>query len=482
MSISTYPKFQCVRFCALIVFLIQLPFLLSGQEKKAWTIMHYAAGSNSSEIDLLQDVNEMMQGKKSEDYELILLIDRTEGHSNDSTTLGENFTDTRLYRIHENRFEELDGKSELSNIQSNNTYDVNMADANTLKRFVQYCKRHYPAEHYMLILRSHGSGLAMCPDHEEGSRDQIYPGEMNDILTEKESVDILGLDVCSMAGLENLYEWRPNANSFGADYIIASAPVSAAWAYDQILQRLQADMDTSTNDDNYFSTGSEENIDPNSMQPLTFAKLIMEEIYDNQPWASWALFDNKQITNVKSKIDDLSKNLINENKSIVIETIENALGYQHITGDDSETALLTQPYVDSYDFFDKIATNDSLSDHIKQQANIVCESLDQLVVNSYYGQGFLPPTNAFKENKSGAYLILPLGNRIYSKTDATFWSHTNWFHPRNQEIIGNAYGMYDWCSDGAISGNKTVENFYEFLDFLFDYGNDKSGGVNKYQW
>ena len=63
----------------------------SAQPTNSWTILHYAAGSNSSEVDLLSDIQEMMDGKLAEGYELIVLIDRTPGHSEDSTTLGENF-------------------------------------------------------------------------------------------------------------------------------------------------------------------------------------------------------------------------------------------------------------------------------------------------------------------------------------------------------------------------------------------------------
>ncbi len=46
----------------------------------------------------------------------------------------------------------------------------------------------------------------------------------------------------------------------------------------------------------------------------------------------------------------------------------------------------------------------------------------------------------------------------------------------------NSYGLYDWCIDGATEGNNQVDNFYEYLDFLFDTTNDNSGGVNAYQW
>ena len=166
--------------------------------------MHYAAGSNSSEVDLMNDVEEMKKGKVSEDYNFIMLIDRVEGHSEDADALDGNFTDTRLYQINRDGYTRLEGKDEFPEIGNAKSYDANMGDVSELKKFIAYCKKYFPANHYMLILRSHGNGFGMCPDAEAGVRDRIFPAEMSNVLTQEESVDILGLDVCSMAGLENL--------------------------------------------------------------------------------------------------------------------------------------------------------------------------------------------------------------------------------------------------------------------------------------
>lgn len=454
--------------------------LLNGvyaQKSNQWTIMHYAVGSNSSEIDLLEDVKEMIAGKISDDYELILLIDRTEGHSEDSIALGENFTDTRMYRIANGTYEELNGGLLLPEITKDSNVDLNMADANVLKRFIQFSKAQFPAKHYMLIMRSHGNGLGMCPDSESGIMDRLYPGEMSDILTKEESVDILGLDVCSMAGLENMYEWRPGTSKFSADYIISSAPLSAAWAYDQMLGRLTHEKGVEL-DQKYFTNGDEEYLNPNTMTPLEFATMTMEEIYDSQRWASWGLFDNSKIQKTKSYIDKLSMNLVKESKQEVYETIEKSLGYHHNTHNSEEVSLLTFPYIDAYDFFERIATNDELGKDTRSVAKKVCESLDELVLLSYYGRGYFPQAE-FTDGRNGVYLVLPVGQRIFSGSNANFWSHTGWFHPKDRQSIGNAYGMYDWCNNGAIEGNQVIENFFEYLDFLFE----KEGeDVNGYQW
>ncbi len=452
-------------------------------EKKNWTIMHYSVGSNSSEEYLLSDVAEMKRGKQSKDYNLIMLIDRVEGFSEDATTLDGNFTDTRLYQIEYNSYNRLDGKEFLPEIGVNRSYEANMADALTLKKFIQYCKKYYPARHYLLVLRSHGDGIGMCPDAENGDKDRFYPAEITNTLSKDESVDILGLDVCSMAGLENLYQWRPENKSFSSDYVIASAPLSGAWAYDRILERLTINSNENLELDlNHFDGGKESHLNPNEMDPLDFSKLIFEEIYDSQRWSSWGLFDNSKINELKLKIDEASRLLADEDEVALFKTIKNTLGYYYDESMSLELAQVLFPYLDAYHFWSQISANESFANNTRNKAKEVCRLLDDLVIHSYYGQGYLPETNDFVNEKSGIYQVIPEGNRLFSKTKNSFWSHCDWFSPDDKSSNQDSYGQYDWCIDGAIRGNDQVDNFFELLDCLFDDTNDERGGVNKYQW
>ena len=375
------------------------------------------------------------------------------------------------------------GKTLFPNVHVDQSYEANMADALTLKKFIQYCKKNYPSNHQLLILRSHGNGMGMCPDSEAGAGDRLYTSEITNVLTKNESVDILGLDVCSMAGLENLYQWRPENNSFSASLVIASSPLSGAWAYDRILERISEYPNPLIKlDDNHFEGGNEKFLNPRIMKPMQFAKLIFEEIYDHQRWSSWGLFDNSRIAELKFEMDEASKFLANEQKETIIQIIENTLGYYHNTSNDMELAQLTFPYLDAFHFWNNISLNDGFSVETRSKAERVCTLLDKLVIHSYYGQGFLPETNNFSNGKSGIYQIIPHGNKLFSQTNNTFWSHCNWFHPDDRTSDPNSYGQYDWCIDGAIKANNSVDNFFEFLDFLFDGTNDASGGVNNYRW
>ncbi|PHN02548.1 clostripain-related cysteine peptidase [Flavilitoribacter nigricans] len=453
------------------------------QEISNWTIMYYAVGSNSSESNLLSDVDEMKRGKQSSDYNLVLLIDRVEGFSEDVTTLDGNFTDTRLYQIEHNSYRRLDGKAFLPEIGTDRSYEANMADALTLKKFVQYCKQYYPARHYLLVLRSHGDGVGMCPDAEGGNRDRLYPAELTNLLTSHEAVDILGLDVCSMAGLENLYQWRPENNSFSADYVIASAPLSGAWAYDRILERLTTNSSEALPLDlNHFDGGKESTLNPHEMTPLDLSKLIFEEIYDSQRWSSWGLFDNTKVSELKLKIDEAARSLVKEEKTAITNVIKNTLGYYHDAAENLEEAQLAYPYLDAYHFWNQISDQASFATDTRNQAKEVCRLLDDLVIHSYYGEGYLPETGDFVNGMSGVYQLIPEGNRRFSQTQHSFWSYCDWFSPDDRSSDQDAYGQYDWCSDDAIKANDQVDNFFELLDYLFDDTNDGTGGVNGYKW
>lgn len=466
-----------------IIFLSFIALNTYSQTPKNWCILYYAAGSNSSETDLLSDIAEMKAGKKSKDYHLITLIDRIEGHSEDSSTLDGNFNDSRLYQIEHNSLIRLKGREFFPKIGLGESMEVNMGDAMTLKKFIQYGKKHFPAKHYLLIIRSHGNGVGMCADAEAGERDKLYPAEITNILGKSESVDILGLDVCSMAGLENLYQWRPENESFSANYIIASSPLSGAWAYDRILERINDKVDESVDlDENNFEGGKEEMLDPKSMDPLALSELIFEEIYDNQRWASWALIDNTKSDALKQKIDEAAKLLAKEDKTTLYSIMENTLGYYHNTSNNIEIAQLTFPYLDAYHFWELISTSNSLGEESKNIAKEVNQLIDELVIHSYYGRGYLPETNHFNNGKNGVYLILPLGNKIFTQSGQTFWSHCTWFHPEDQSNLEDAYGQYDWCKNAAIPGNQVVDNFFELLDYLFEESNSVKGGVNQYSW
>jgi clostripain len=276
-----------------------------------------------------------------------------------------------------------------------------------------------------------------------------------------------------MAGLENFYEWRPSETSFSVDYILASATASRALDYNSIFNRLSTDTKNSfSRQNNYFESGKEKILNPFTMTPKEFSKLLIEEAYDSQKWASWGLFDNSEIANVKLKIDELAKLLSVEKKAIIYSIIEQASGYYHEKEIEKIKQEIIFPYVDIYDFAQKISNTQELHQNTRTKAKEVCSIVDRLIMYSYFGgKGPLPKKDNFEEGRNGVYIIVPLGKKTDSLIEGTFWEYAKqWYSPYDQKHIkelNTAYGLYDWCSDGMKPENEKVDNFYEYLDFLF---------------
>jgi clostripain len=234
-----------------------------------WTIMYYVDGDNNLEQALLDDMEELSKGLAgTEMITVIALIDRIEGYSSDTTILGTDFTDTRLFRIGSDTFYSLSGEEFLPGIEQGTGEEYNMGDAQTLKKFIEYCKKYFPADNYGLIFSNHGSGVRSysgtdTTDFTKGGsglsdgsltlldksiaydvtslRDSIYTAELTDVLDDSHSVDLLVYDACLMGLLEIAYQYRPGvAGEFSADYMVASAP--NVWyygfPYDRIFSRI----------------------------------------------------------------------------------------------------------------------------------------------------------------------------------------------------------------------------------------------------
>ena len=67
---------------------------------REWTILLYGAVDNDWERDFMRDIRGIRRGLTgARDTEVLLLIDRSPKYSKDAQALGEDFADTRLYRM-----------------------------------------------------------------------------------------------------------------------------------------------------------------------------------------------------------------------------------------------------------------------------------------------------------------------------------------------------------------------------------------------
>ena len=214
---------------------------------KKWTIMVYMAADNDLYFDALTMINWMEVCGSTFDVNYIVLFD------------GMIPGDSKLYRISK----DLNGldTNVISPVLDDNgavissiSHEVNMGDPLILSSFVTWATEKYPANHYMLIPWSHGSGFSgLCMDFSSGA-DSFTMDEFKNAMNEIKSVltfrsigstvlDILYFDPCNMASIEVYYQIRNTVN-----IIIGSQEMTQPPAWDYIMNNLNNNPELSAND------------------------------------------------------------------------------------------------------------------------------------------------------------------------------------------------------------------------------------------
>lgn len=479
-----------------------------------WTFMIYSDADNNLEQALLNDIQEMKQGfDRTTDAYLIVLIDRIPSWSFDSSVLGENFTDTRLYRITKNKATRIGGGDVFPEISTTSNYEANMGDPNTLKKFIQYCKTIYPAKHYALILENHGSGVrdrsesigasfssgmgnteiseAICWD-DTNNGDTMFTAEITDVLTENESVDLIGFDACLMSSIEVAYQFRPGIVEFSANVMVASAPNEwgAGWQYENIFNRLK-NGGGSNGQTAQIVGGNELYYVPSALTATILGGIIVEEYYDStssENNQSLSAIDLTKVQMVKNKVDSLSIKLMTEKTDF--ENLRGSTDHPSILyyfDNTSDTSWLNYPFADLYDLSYSIyEASDDFNSAIASDALLLFNYVDELVLYSFAGSDF----SGFKNGKCGISIFCPDGDKSFYSSIywpyilSVFWHYQYWYNSIDTSFIdsSNSYGKQQWCIDNATAGDSTVKNWFELLDSWFDNTNDASGGYNYYQW
>ena len=328
------------------------------------------------------------------DLELIALVDRSPRYSADTEALGEDFSDTRLYRLRHGGVERIGGGTLFPEITTTSAYEANTGDAQILRRFVRFGKATFPARQYALIVYSHGDGRRFGFDESDGS-DTLDPGEVARALGEDESVDFLGLDVCSMGGLENGWRWRPGHGGFSAKVLVASAPVSGPWPYEPILARLSR---------------------PAMVGPLELGRAVVEELRESFPgyrearqgWLamqSWAAYDLAQAGEARDALDGLLAAATPSDRATLraLRGSTTNPGLVHYGPPGEERVASRFPYIDLYDLANQAADNVGLTRSAREAARRLAAATDALVAESL-GGGRYP---RFEEGKHGLWVAFP---------------------------------------------------------------------------
>lgn len=455
----------------------------------SWVVMVYMAGDNNLEKYTLLDTEEMAGGYSNDkNMTVLLLVDRADvavpGDTAESGIFGENFTDTRLYKLAENRVERLGGGSAFPEIGATGSWEANTGDAAVLKKFIRFAKTEYPADKYALVIWNHGSGTRGAGDidltrgaaSDNSSGDMLYVGELSDVLGVDESVDLLGFDACYMSSIELAYQYRPENGGFSADILVAAASEEwgSGWDYKAIFSRIDKNRYSYSSKNDSLMGGAEIIYDPWYMNAAEFGLLVAEEMADASQAASYgshsfAVTNLAKVAALKTAFDELAVTLVS--KKAAAETARN--GAARYFTSTSPGLLLDYPFYDTASFVANLkkagAADAALCD-------AVTAALDEAVIASFAGTDTM--FSGFIAGVSGLSFFFPHGDSLYVTGPDTYWSQQWWYNPRRTETLigaGSLYGNLYWCADGATAGNAAIENYFELLDCWFDTTGDTNG-------
>lgn len=444
-----------VRLCAAVIGLCATVAL--GQtpggdtvQKKAWTVLVYGAADNNADGPILEFLDSVRAAIDDDaGIDLLLLIDRHEKYSTDATSLGEDFTGARLFRLKKNSAERLSGGSYFPGITVDRDEELDSSDAANIGRFVMWGKAQSPAERYALMIYSHANGRTMCPD--EQSRGDMGIPELTEKVGEEARVDFLALELCTMGGIEIAYQWRPGTGRFCADVLLAIPNAGPPLDWDRAFWRIRSK--------GHATTPGLAMVDPASMTARDFGKLVIEEGYDGRvssrrrgpSFESAGSYDLHAAAKVKESVDAMARVLAANDKADAFLDVRKSGAMVYERGG---------PFVDLYDIAKKAADCESLSIAAREAARHVMEATDAFVLDSFGMDGY----TGFEPGKNGVFITMPRRE---------MWKRMAWYTPEPGKERGWAF-----LRDGGTAKNGVADNWFELLDLWLD---DGERGINGYR-
>ena len=168
--------------------------------RSRWTVAVYLGADNNLEAAALADLREMRAALPARGVELIVLIDRAKGYSDEEG----DWTDTRVLRLRPG--------GEADQVLAT-PGELDTGDAETLAGFLTGAFHAFPAEHHAVVIWNHGGGWTGVVTDEDlpgqaGKANMLNLVDVRMALrtamlhATRRPVDLLAFDACNMAQLE----------------------------------------------------------------------------------------------------------------------------------------------------------------------------------------------------------------------------------------------------------------------------------------
>ncbi len=190
----------------------------------AWTVLVYMAADNDLESYGIADLNEMEFIGSTENLNIVVQVDRSPRY--DSTN--GDWSGARRYFMTQD--------TDLDNVASQDVGDlgvINMGDPATLKDFIDWGVKTYPAQHYGLVIWDHGGSWLGVGIDDSANDDALQLPELDSALKDSladsklSKFDLIGFDACLMGSIEVYRTVAPYAS-----YAVASPELIPGQGWD----------------------------------------------------------------------------------------------------------------------------------------------------------------------------------------------------------------------------------------------------------
>jgi len=320
---------------------------------REWTILVFMNAANNLEPDSVDDMNEMEQLGSTADVNIVVQWKRIAGYDSSN---GDWRTTRRYYVTRDN-----DPDTVNSNLLVDMGTGVDMGNPNTLREFLQWGVRTFPARKYMVVIWNHGAGWRAYRDrlnifargvsYDDNTGNHIRIWELPLAMSVGVRWNIIAFDASLMQMLEVAYEIR----NLG-DYIVGSeeSPPAPGYPYHRILAPVIANPNIPARDlavqivtqtINYYNPDSTDNITQSAL-------------------------DASLIENVALRVDVLAQVLLRvaTDHAAVAAARENAQAYAEYT------------FKDLWDYTEQLRTRLPSSPALTDAINGVQNALSQAVI------------------------------------------------------------------------------------------------------
>jgi len=321
---------------------------------REWTILVFMNAANNLEPDSVDDMNEMEQLGSTSDVNIVVQWKRIAGYDSSN---GDWRTTRRYYVTRDN-----DPDTVNSNLLLDMGTGVDMGNPNTLRDFLQWGVRSFPARKYMVVIWNHGAGWRAYRDrlnifargvsYDDNTGNHIRIWELPLALSVGVKWNIIAFDASLMQMLEVAYEIR----NLG-DYIVGSeeSPPAAGYPYHRILAPVISNPNIAVRDFaaqivaqtiNYYNPDSTDNITQSAL-------------------------DASQVENVAQKVDALAQ---------VLLTVAPGNGTAIAAARDNAQAYAEYTFKDLWDYTEQLRARLPSSQALTDAINGVQNALSQAVI------------------------------------------------------------------------------------------------------